>query len=290
MAKGNERNRTPDKPITKLRTGVAGLDEVTLGGLPEGRPTLVCGGAGSGKTQLGMAFLVNGARLYNEPGVFVAFEETPRELSQSQIATRRIRVVKYRGSKHGTDEYPFLIDETGISVLPVTSMRLEHMASSQRVSSGIKRLDSMLSGKGYYKGATVLISGTAGTGKSTLATAAVDAACRRGERSLYFAFEESPEQIMRNMRSVGYNLKQWEKKGLLKFVASPPDGIRSGNASAGHPQDYGRLQTQPRSGRSHQQSLFGGNQVGHHAHADPRDRLLQEPGRDDDHDVAHTWQ
>ena len=347
MAKRNEKNPTPDQSLTKLRTGVAGLDQVTVGGLPQGRPTLVCGGAGSGKTQLGMAFLVNGARMYNEPGVFVAFEETPRELSQNfaslgygidalvrqkklaveyiyverseieetgeydleglfvrlghaidsigakrivldtletlfaglsnhailraelrrlfrwlkekgitaivtaergsgqltrhgleeyvsdcvilldqrvdnQIATRRIRVVKYRGSAHGTDEYPFLIDENGISVLPVTSMGLEHSASDQRVSTGIKRLDGMLGGKGYFRGATVLVSGTAGTGKTTLAAATVDAACRRGERCLYFAFEESAGQIMRNMASVGYDLKQWEKKGLLKFVASRP--------------------------------------------------------------------
>jgi circadian clock protein KaiC len=347
MAKRNDKNSTTDVPITKLRTGVSGLDEITMGGLPEGRPTLVCGGAGSGKTQFGMAFLVNGAQLYNQPGVFVAFEETPRELSQNfaslgygidalvrqkkllvdyvyverseieetgeydleglfvrlghaidsigakrivldtletlfaglsnhailraelrrlfrwlkekgitaivtaergtgqltrhgleeyvsdcvilldqrvenQIATRRVRVVKYRGSAHGTDEYPFLIDQNGISVLPVTSMRLEHLASTERVPTGIKRLDAMMGVKGYYRGATVLISGTAGTGKTTIASAAIDAACRRGERCLYFAFEESPEQIMRNMQSVGYNLKQWEKKGLLKFIASRP--------------------------------------------------------------------
>ncbi len=347
MAKRNDRNQPPDAPITKVRTGIAGLDEITVGGLPQGRPTLVCGGAGSGKTQLGMAFLVNGARLYNEPGVFVAFEETPRELSrnfaslgygidelvqqkklvvdyiyverseieetgeydleglfvrlahaidsigakrivldtiealfsglsnhailraelrrlfrwlkekgitalvtgergagqltrhgleeyvsdcvilldqrvENQIATRRIRVVKYRGSTHGTDEYPFLIDAGGISVLPVTSLKLEHAASMRRVSSGIPRLDAMLGGKGYYKGSTVLVSGTAGTGKTTLISATVDAACRRGEKCLYFAFEESPEQIMRNMRSVGMDLKQWEKKGLLKFMASRP--------------------------------------------------------------------
>jgi circadian clock protein KaiC len=347
MAKKNGKKPTPDESITKVPTGVTGLDEVTAGGLPQGRPTLVCGGAGSGKTQLGMAFLVNGARLYDEPGVFVAFEETPRELSQNfaslgygidnlvrqkklsidyiyverseieetgeydleglfvrlghaidsigakrivldtletlfaglsnhailraelrrlfrwlkekgvtaivtaergggqltrhgleeyvsdcvilldqrvdnQIATRRVRVVKYRGSAHGTDEYPFLIDEHGISVLPVTSMGLEHSASAQRVSTGIKRLDGMLGGKGYFRGATVLISGPAGTGKTTVATAAINAACRRGERCLYFAFEESSSQIARNMASVGCDLRQWEKKGLLKFVASRP--------------------------------------------------------------------
>jgi circadian clock protein KaiC len=347
MAKRNDGNWTPDEPIAKVLTGITGLDEVTFGGIPKGRPTLVCGGAGSGKTQLGMAFLVNGARMYDEPGVFVAFEETPRELSQnfaslrygidelvrqkklvvdyvyverseieetgeydleglfvrlahsidsigakrvvldtietlfaglsnhailraelrrlfrwlkekgvtavvtgergtgqltrhgleeyvsdcvilldqrvdSQIATRRIRVVKYRGSAHGTDEYPFLIEKDGISVLPVTSLRLQHAVSTQRVSTGIDRLDAMLGGKGYFKGSTVLISGTAGTGKTTLVSASVDAACRRGERCIYFAFEESADQIMRNMRSVGVDLKPWEKKGLLQFMASRP--------------------------------------------------------------------
>jgi circadian clock protein KaiC len=347
LARRNDGKGSPDTPIIKVPTGIAGLDEITLGGLPKGRPTLVCGGAGSGKTQLGMAFLVNGARVYDEPGVFVAFEETPRELSQNfaslgygidelirqkklvvdyvyverseieetgeydleglfvrlghsidsigakrivldtievlfsglsnhailraelrrlfrwlkekgitalitgergtgqltrhgleeyvsdcvvlldqrvenQIATRRIRVVKYRGTTHGTDEYPFLIDENGISVLPVTSLKLEHPASTQRMSSGIDRLDAMLGGKGYYKGSTILVSGTAGTGKTTLVCTAVDAACRRGERCLYLAFEESPDQIMRNMRSVGLDLKQWEKKGLLQFNASRP--------------------------------------------------------------------
>jgi circadian clock protein KaiC len=347
MAKRSTTNPAPDEPLKKVPTGIAGLDEIAAGGLPQARATLVCGSAGSGKTQVGMAFLVNGIRVYDEPGIFVAFEETSRELSQNfaslgygidslvarkkllvdyihverseieetgeydleglfvrlahsidsigakrivldtletlfaslsnhailraelrrlfrwlkdrgmtaivtaergdglltrhgleeyvsdcvilldqrvenQTATRRVRIVKYRGSSHGTDEYPFLIDETGISVLPVTSLRLEHAVSSERVPTGVDRLDAMLGGKGYYKGSTVLISGTAGTGKTTLAAAAVSAACRRGERCLYFAFEESPDQIVRNMRSVGYDLRPYQREGLLRHVAARP--------------------------------------------------------------------
>jgi circadian clock protein KaiC len=139
-----------------------------------------------------------------------------------QTSSRRLRVVKYRGSIHGTNEYPFLIDADGISVLPVTSLRLKHKSSSDRVSSGVARLDSMLGGKGYFRGSSVLISGTAGTGKSSLAAHFADAACRRGERVLYFSFEESPSQIIRNMRSIGINLQQWIKKGLLQIHADRP--------------------------------------------------------------------
>lgn len=139
-----------------------------------------------------------------------------------QVASRRLRVVKYRGSDHGTNEYPFLIDEGGLIVLPITSVTLEHNVSSERVSSGVARLDAMLGGKGYYKGSSVLVSGTAGTGKSSLAAHFVDAACRRGERAIYFTFEEPAKQIMRNMRSIGIDLQHWVKKGLLEFHATRP--------------------------------------------------------------------
>ena len=142
--------------------------------------------------------------------------------TREQISTRRLQIIKYRGSTHGTNEYPFLIDEHGISVLPITSIALEHQASSERISSGIKRLDAMLGGKGYYRGTSVLVSGMAGTGKSSLAAHFVDAACRRGERCAYFATEESPDLIVRNMRSIGIDLALWIKKGLLHFDATRP--------------------------------------------------------------------
>jgi circadian clock protein KaiC len=333
--------------MPKSPTGIQGLDEITAGGLPKGRPTLVCGGAGCGKTLLAMEFLVRGATQFHEPGVFMAFEETAKDLTQNvaslgfdlndliarkrilldfvyverseieetgeydleglfirlgqaidsigakrvvldtieslfaglpnplilraelrrlfrwlkdkgvtaiitaergdgaltrqgleeyvsdcvivldhrvseQTSSRRLRVVKYRGSTHGTNEYPFLIDEDGLSVLPVTSLALQHVVSSERVSTGVARLDAMLGGKGYYRGSSVLISGTAGTGKSSFAAHFADAACRRGERVLYFAFEESPSQIMRNMRSIGIHLQPWVNKGLLRFHAQRP--------------------------------------------------------------------
>lgn len=333
--------------LTKCPTGIAGLDEITEGGLPKGRTTLVCGGAGCGKTLLALEFLVRGAVEFDEPGVFVAFEETAAELVQNaealgfdmntlleqqkiridyvrverseieetgeynleglfirlghaidligakrvvldtveglfaglanesilraelrrlfswlkergvtaiitgergegtltrhgleeyvsdcvilldhrvinQMSTRRLRVVKYRGSTHGTNEYPFLIDKEGISVLPITSLTLNHTATSERISSGIERLDTMLGGKGYYRGSSILVSGTAGTGKSTLAAHFVDAACRRGETCLYLAFEESQDQVVRNMRSVGIDLEPWIQAGLLHFIASRP--------------------------------------------------------------------
>jgi circadian clock protein KaiC len=137
-----------------------------------------------------------------------------------QVSTRRLRVVKYRGTAHGTNEYPFLIDEDGFSVLPVTSLGLQHKVSNERISSGVPRLDTMLGGKGFYRGSTILISGTAGTGKTSLAAHVVDAACRRGERSLYFSFEESPAQLIRNMRSIGLNLETWTRKNLLQFHSS----------------------------------------------------------------------
>ena len=331
----------------KSPTGIEGLDEITFGGLPRGRSTLICGAAGSGKTLLALSVLVNGARQFNEPGVLMTFEENEEEIAhdvaslgfdveglvaegklvvdyvrierseieetgeydleglfvrlnhaitsvgakrvvldtieslfgglanegilraelrrlfrwlkdkgvtavitgergegtltrhgleeyvsdtvivldhrvEDQISTRRLRVVKYRGSHHGTNEYPFLIDEGGISVLPVTSLGLQHPASSERISSGIKPLDEMLGQKGFYRGSTILMSGTAGTGKTTLAAHFVDAACRRGERCLYFLSEESPQQLIRNMRSVGLDLDPWVRKGLLGFHADRP--------------------------------------------------------------------
>lgn len=333
--------------LPKAPTGIQGLDEITGGGLPRGRPTLICGSAGCGKTLLAMEFLVRGATQFNEPGVFMAFEETTQDLTQNvaslgfdlkdlvarkkmvldfvniepsdmaesgeydleglfirlghaidaigakrvvldtmeslfaglpnpvilraelrrlfrwlkdkgvtavitaergdgtltrqgleeyvsdcvivldhrvseQTSSRRLRIVKYRGSTHGTNEYPFLIDEDGISVLPVTSLALQHIASTDRIPTGIARLDAMLGGAGYYRGSSVLASGMAGTGKTSLAASFVDAACRRGERVLFFAFEESPSQIMRNMRSIGIDLAPWVQKGLLQFQAIRP--------------------------------------------------------------------
>jgi len=335
------------RQLPKAPTGIQGLDEITAGGLPKGRPTLVCGSAGCGKTLLAMEFLVRGATQFNEPGVFMAFEETAQDLTQNvaslgfdlkdliarkkmvldfvyierseieetgeydleglfirlghaidsigakrvvldtieslfaglpnplilraelrrlfrwlkakgvtaiitgergedtltrqgleeyisdcvivldhrvsdQVSSRRLRVVKYRGSTHGTNEYPFLIDEDGISVLPVTSLGLQQAASTKRIPTGVARLDAMLGGAGYYRGSSVLISGTAGTGKTSLAMHFAEAACRRGERAIYFAFEESPNQIMRNMRSIGLDLQAWVQKGLLQFQATRP--------------------------------------------------------------------
>jgi len=140
----------------------------------------------------------------------------------NQIATRRLRIVKYRGSIHGTDEYPFLISSDGISVLPITSMSLNHVASGKRISTGIPRLDTMLGGKGYYCGSSILVSGQAGTGKTSIAATFVDAACRRREKCLFFIFEESESQLLRNMKSIGINLEPWVKSGLLKFHAVRP--------------------------------------------------------------------
>jgi circadian clock protein KaiC len=335
------------KTLPKSPTSIQGLDEITGGGLPKGRPTLVCGGAGCGKTLFAMEFLVRGATQYNEPGVFISFEETEKELTanvaslgfdldslvknkkiwlenirveQSKIeqsgeydleglfirihhaiesisakrvvldtieilfsglpnpqilrfelqrllgwlkkkgittiitaergdgsltrhgleeyvsdcvilldhrvndqsSIRRLRIVKYRGSTHGTNEYPFLIDEDGFSVLPVTSLGLNYFTSDERISTGIPRLDTMLSNKGYFRGSTVLVSGTAGTGKTSIAAQFVESACRRNERVLYFTFEESPGQLIRNMCSIGINLDPWVKKGMLQFHATRP--------------------------------------------------------------------
>ncbi|MEX2480375.1 MAG: circadian clock protein KaiC [Gammaproteobacteria bacterium] len=333
--------------LPKAHCGIAGLDEITGGGFPAGRPTLLCGGPGCGKTLLALQFLVHGATACDEPGVFMAFEETARDLTRNvaslgidldalstqgklkvdhihvdrhemtetgdydleglfirlghaidsigakrvaldtietlfagfsneailraelrrlflwlkergvttlitgesgertltrqgleeyvsdcvialdhrivdQISSRRLRVVKYRGSTHGTNEYPFLIDEDGISVLPVTSLVLDHEVSSERVSSGVPALDAMLGDAGYFRGSSVLVSGTAGTGKSSLAAHFAAAACKRGERVLYFPFEESPAQIERNMLSIGLDLHFCKSAGLLHFDANRP--------------------------------------------------------------------
>ncbi len=341
------KHKTSNIHLPKSPTGIQGFDEITAGGLPKGRPTLVCGGAGCGKTLFGIEFLVRGATQFNEPGVFMSFEETNEEIIVNvaslgfdleelienkkialdhvhierseieetgeydleglfirlgyaidsigakrvvldtieslfaglpnqlilraelrrlfrwlkekgvtaiitgergdetltrqgleeyvsdcvimldhrvteQTSTRRLRVVKYRGSIHGTNEYPFLIDETGFSVLPVTSLGLKHIVSNERILSGIPALDEMLEGKGYYRGSTVLVSGTSGVGKTSIAAHFAQAACKRGERVLYFCFEESPNQLMRNMLSIGIKMEVWVKKGLLQFQAIRP--------------------------------------------------------------------
>src|SRR4029079_11986115 len=144
---------------------------------------------------------------------------------ENQISTRRLRIVKYRGTSHGTNEYPFFIDHEGFSVLPITSLGLNHKASTQRVSTGNARLDNMLGGKGFYRGSSILVSGTAGTGKSTIAAHFVDAACKRGERALFFAFEESQEQIIRNMRAIGVDLEPYIKRDLLRFMNARPSNF-----------------------------------------------------------------
>ena len=340
---------TRDLPvIAKSPTGIDGLDEVTFGGLPQGRPTLLCGAAGCGKTLFAMTFLYNGAVAFNEPGVFIAFEEQPEDLIKNvgslsydierlieqnkivvdhihldrneieeagdydldglfirigfaidsigakrvvidtietlfggldnqavlrselrrlfewlkskgvtaiitgergdgtltrygleeyvadcvilldnrvhdQLSTRRLRVVKYRGTAHGTNEYPFIIDQEGITVMPITSSGLAHDAWTERVSTGITDLDDMLEGQGYYKGSSILVSGMAGSGKSTVSAHFANSICQAGQRCIYFALEESPQQIVRNMRSVGLDLQQWVDRGLLRFSARRPN-------------------------------------------------------------------
>jgi circadian clock protein KaiC len=334
--------------LAKTPTGVTGLDEITGGGLPTGRSTLICGGPGCGKTMLGVEFIVRGATQFREPGVFMMFEENENELTANvrslgfdldklvakkkivldhvviersqieetgeydldglfirlghaidsigakrvvldtvealfaglsnhaalraelrrlfrwlkdrgitavitsergegtaltrygleeyvadcvitldhriteQISTRRLRVMKYRGTMHATNEFPFTIGESGLSVLPITSLQLNHKASAERIPTGIARLDEMLGGKGVYRGSSVLVSGSPGTGKSSVGAKFAETACRRGERVLLFAYEESPSQLLRNMSSIGIDLAPWLKKGLLQFHASRP--------------------------------------------------------------------
>src|SRR5437763_1457692 len=228
-------SRPATRPLAKAPTGIPGLDEITNGGLPRGRPTLVCGGAGCGKTLLAMEFLVRGALEYDEPGVFMSFEETTDDLVENAqslgfdlrrlTARRRLRIVKYRGSSHGNNEMPFLIDDHGVSVLPITSLGLAHQASTAHVSTGVAGLDAMFRRKGYFRGNSVLVSGTAGTGKSSLAAQLAEAACRRGERCLYFAFEESASPITRNMRSIGIDLEPWARRDLLRVHAQRPTAL-----------------------------------------------------------------
>jgi circadian clock protein KaiC len=333
--------------LPKSPTGIHGFDEITFGGLPKGRTTLIAGSAGTGKTLFGMEFLVNGARLFNENGVFVAFEETdselvdnvaslgfeldslikqkkilvdhvhvdPKEIEETgeydleglfirlgyaidsigakrvvldtieslfsgfsnplilraelrrlfhwlkdrgitaiitgergdntitrqgleeyvsdcvvvldhrvkeETSTRRLRVLKYRGSVHGTNEYPFLIDESGFTVLPITSIGLRHTVSTDRISTGIPELDKMFDEKGFFKGSSILVSGTAGTGKSSLSAHFAAGNCKRKNKVLYFSLEESPAQIIRNMRSINIDLENYVKKGLLRFHSMRP--------------------------------------------------------------------
>ncbi|SFV27930.1 circadian clock protein KaiC [Devosia crocina] len=333
--------------ITKSLTGIEGFDDLTLGGLPTGRPTLVCGSAGCGKTLFATTFLVHGARDYDEPGVFVTFEERPVDIAanvaslgfdiegliesdkiamehieidpaevaeigdfdleglflrlelaidaigakrvvldtieslfsaftnqavlraeirrlfdwlkdkgmttvitaergdgtltrqgleeyvsdcvilldhraHNQISTRRMRIVKYRGTAHGTNEYPFLIDRDGFSVLPVSSLGLDHQVSEERIASGVEDLDAMIEGGGFFRGSSILVSGVAGSGKSSLAASFVAAAAARGERAIYFSFEEAQGQIVRNMRSIGLGLSQFIENGQIRFVSARP--------------------------------------------------------------------
>ena len=335
------------RQLQKCPTGIKGFDEITQGGLPKNRITLVSGGPGSGKTLLGIDFLVNGAIHYKERGVFMSFEETEDEIYQDvaslnldlhglvakkeivfehvlldrndihekgefnleglfirlelaidtigakrvvldsieslfagitdagvlrleikrlfqwlkqkqvtavitgeqgqysftrhgleefisdciilldnrvrqQVSTRRIRVIKYRGSSHGTNEYPFVIDKNGLSVIPITSAGLDHPGTAEKVSTGVASLDKLFAGGGYARGSSVLVSGTAGTGKTSLASAFAEESCKRGERCLYLSYEESPGQLVQNMRSVGFDLQRWTKNGRLKIVSTRP--------------------------------------------------------------------
>ncbi|RXF71683.1 circadian clock protein KaiC [Arcticibacter tournemirensis] len=346
-AQENEQTESVKPSLPKTLTGISGLDQITYGGIPTGRTTLICGDAGSGKTLMSLEFMIRGSMEYNEPGVFMAFEEKSEELATNivslgfdlnklqaekkikishvhidrseieetgeydleglfirlehdinsigakrvvldtienlfaglsnegilrtelrrlfnwlkdkgvtsivtgergdgrltrqgleeyvsdcvilldhriinQISTRRLRIVKYRGSVHGTNEYPFLIDDDGISVLPVTSLRLEHDVSSERITSGIPALDNMMGGEGFYRGSSILVSGTAGTGKTSIGAYFANETCNRKQKCLYFAFEESPRQIIRNMRSIGVDLERHVKDGLLEFHPSRP--------------------------------------------------------------------
>jgi circadian clock protein KaiC len=347
MKNNGHKSTSPAAHLPKCPTGIQGLDEITNGGLPRGRPTLVCGGAGCGKTLLAAEFLVRGAMQFGEPGVFIAFEETEAELKANvaslgfdltglvrrkkivldhvyierseitetgeydleglfvrlnlaidsigakrvvldtlealfaglpneailraelrrlfrwlkdkgvtavitaergreqltrhgleeyvsdcvilldhrvhdQIATRHLRVIKYRGALHGTNEFPFLIGDEGLSVLPITSLGLNHKVSSGRISTGIPRLDAMLGGRGFFRGSSILLTGTPGTGKTSVAAHFAQAAARSGDRVLFFSFEESPNQIIRNMHSIGLRLEPLVERGLLRFHAARP--------------------------------------------------------------------
>jgi circadian clock protein KaiC len=340
-------NNIGEDVLEKAPTGIQGFDEITFGGLPKGRPSIVIGGPGSGKTLFGMEFLVNGATKYNESGVFVAFEETQKDLRKNtaslgfnlsklieenklvldhirierseieetgeydleglfirlaysidsigakrivldtieslfsglsneailraelrrlfgwlkdrgitaiisaergtntltrygleeyvsdcvivldhrvsgQISTRRLRIVKYRGSMHGTNEYPFIIDNEGFQLMPITSAGLTYTVPKARYSTGISELDKMLSGQGFFKGSTIMVSGAPGTGKTSIACAFTNSVCEKGEHCLYFALEESPNQILRNMESIGIKLEPFIQKGLLQINSTRP--------------------------------------------------------------------
>ncbi|MBC7435569.1 MAG: circadian clock protein KaiC [Bdellovibrionales bacterium] len=346
-APGNQNPPVNQRRLQKCPTGIKGFDEITEGGLPRNRITLISGGPGSGKTLLGIDFLVNGVTNYKERGVFMSFEESADELYQDvaslnldlfglvskdeirmehvllerndihekgefnleglfirlelaidsikakrvvldsieslfagitdagvlrleikrlfrwlklkqvtavitgeqgeasftrhgleefisdciilldnrvrkQVSTRRIRVIKYRGSNHGTNEYPFVIDKEGLSVIPITSGGLDHPGTDEKVSTGVASLNKLFAGGGYTRGSTVLISGTAGTGKTSLAAAFTLESCKRGERCLYLSYEESPGQLIQNMRSIGMDLEKWTKKGTLKIISTRP--------------------------------------------------------------------
>ncbi len=203
---------------------------------------------------------------------------------REEISTRRLRIVKYRGSTHGTNEYPFLIDEHGISVLPISSLGLDHAAPAARISTGIARLDGMMGGKGFYRGSSILMSGTSGTGKTSVAAHFVDAACRRGERCLYFAFEESPKQIVRNMRSIGIDLEPWVRKGLLQFHAARPTYGGHRRSPAGDAQTHLQLQAQRRRGGPDYQSAHGQHAERSAVHAHAAGRFSEDPG---DHGDLH---
>ncbi len=346
MPKTPKQKKIPDNTLSKCPTGIKGFDQITKGGLPRNRTTLVCGSSGSGKTLWGLDFLIKGAELYQEPGVFMSFEETEEELYQDlsslnldlrglvsrkkilikyvllerneiqqadfnlegllinlehaidsigakrvvidsieslfagitdpgvlrleikrlfrwfrkknvtavvtgeagqtsysrhgmeeyisdclifldnrvseQMSIRRIRVVKYRGTDHGSNEYPFVIDEDGLSVIPITSAGLDRPGTDKRVSTGVPSLDKMFGGKGYTRGSSILASGTAGTGKTSLAAAFAAGRCSRGERCLFLCYEESSGQLVQNMESIACRLKPFIKKGLLKIVSTRP--------------------------------------------------------------------
>ena len=205
---------------------------------------------------------------------------------REEISTRRLRIVKYRGSTHGTNEYPFLIDEHGISVLPISSLGLDHAAPAARISTGIARLDGMMGGKGFYRGSSILMSGTSGTGKTSVAAHFVDAACRRGERCLYFAFEESPRQIVRNMRSIGIDLEPWVRKGLLQFHAARPTYGGIEEVPAGDPQARLQLPAQRRRGGPDYQPAHGQHPERSAVHAHAAGRFPEDPA---DHRDLHQF-
>ena len=197
-----------------------------------------------------------------------------------QTSTRRLRILKYRGSLHGTNEYPFLIGEAGVSVLPITSLGLRHTVSTERVSTGVGRLDAMLGNGGFWKGSTVLVSGTAGTGKSTLAAQFCDAACRRGDRAIYFAFEESEAEIVRNMTSVGINLRQWADSGLLQFRCFRPSLLGLESHLSRHAEVRGGIRSVGRGDGPCLRSFAHRHRGGGVRHAEPAGRLPQSKGRD----------